>query len=737
MKNFPPPALLIFSIWLTCSMNLRAAAIAPDPAGHWKGAIVISTTSPLDIEVDFARKADQSWQGTIAIPAQNLHGFELNPVKVGGSTVTFAMPGLPGAPQFSGKLSDDAKTISGDFTQGGHTLPLKLERGATKDPAAIAKKLVGAANDGDIETLKKMLEEGADINCHTPDGVTPLFAASIRGHKETYTFLLSKGADARAPHSTPEAMVDALFTRCFDQDGPGATVLVARDGKILFEKGYGLADIEQRVPVTTATKFRIGSITKQFTSACILRLQEAGKLRVTDLLATYYPDFPRGKEVVLQRLLTHTSGIHSYTETPDFLAGVTKPVTPAALLSSIKNFPYDFNPGAKWSYSNSNYVILGDIVETVSGQNYGDFLQKAFFDSLGMTSTGVYHNDTPPSDAALGHSFKNGRYEKALDWDMSWAGGAGSLYSTVEDLYRWNEGVFGHKVLNDVSLAAAFSPVITEENKNEKEDEGYGFGWMTSRFRGARKISHGGGLHGFLANLCRLPDQNFTVVVLTNSFPQTPGTDPEMLSRDVIEFYFGSDLAVQPVETVNTSVPSTALATIVGRYDYGQAIVVVTQEGDRMFAQMGLQPRFEIFPKSETEFIWKGVDAQVTFIKDANGKVVRAIHHQSGLTIHAPRLEDIVEIKLDEAHSAPILGQYTVGLDTILTISREDGHLYAQSTGLPRFELGAMSDTEFFVKEVNVQLTLVKDTNGNVTKLIRHQNGKTQEFLKVKPPIPL
>jgi CubicO group peptidase (beta-lactamase class C family) len=735
MKLFHLPALLLLSLPLMCGLTLRAADAAPNLAGHWEGTIVRPAT-PFDIEVDFVHAADKSWQGTLAFPARGLHGLELNSVRVDGTAITFATAGGSEASQFVGKLADDSKTISGDFTQGGQKFPFKLERGVTKDPEAIARKLVGAAGTGDIETLKKMLDQGADINCHTPEGLTPLLAARIKGQKEAYDFLLSKGADANAPLPAPEVLVDALFAHHFDQDGAGAAVLVARDGKILFEKGYGMADIEKKVPVTTATKFRIGSITKQFTAASILRLQEAGKLRVTDPVAKYFPDFPRGKEVILQRLLTHTSGIHNYTDEPDFMDGVTKPVAPATLLSSIEKFSYDFNPGAKWSYSNSNYVILGDIVEKVSGQNYGNFLQQTFFDPLGMNATGVYHNDAPPADAAIGYSYKNGRYEKSLDWDMSWASGAGSLYSTVEDLYRWNEGLFGHKVLDSESLAAAFTPVVTEENKNDKHDDGYGYGWMISRFRGAREISHGGGLHGFVTNLLRLPDQNFTVVVLTNSFPQKPGTNPETLSSNIVEFYLGSELAPMPPKPSEVSVPSAALAAIVGRYDFGGMLAVVTREGDRVFVQLGLQPRFELFPMSETEFFLKVVDAQVTFVKDANGKVVGLINHQNGHTVHAPRLKDTVEIQLDDAQTAPILGEYTVGPDRTMTISREDGRLYAQLTGQPKLELGAISDTEFFLKVVNARLTFAKDAKGNVTSVTLHQKGRTHEWPKVKPATP-
>lgn len=599
-----------------------------------------------------------------------------------------------------------------------------------KQSEAVAAKLVSAAGAGDIETLSKMLDHGVNINSRTSEGLTALLAARIRGQKEAYDFLAQKGADAQIPLPAPEVLVDALFKRSFSKDGAGAAVLVARDGKILFEKGYGLADIEHGIAVTPATKFRIGSITKQFTAASILRLQEAGKLKVSDPLSKYYPDFPRGGEVTLERMLNHTSGIHSYTERPGFYAGVTKPVAPAALVAEIEKYPFDFNPGEKWAYSNSNFFILGEIVAKVSGESYEAYLQQTLFAPLGMTATGIYHNDSPPVGAAVGYSFANGAFRRAIDWDMSWAGGAGSLYSTVEDLYRWYEGVFGQKVLNPESLAAALTPGVTEENKNDSRDSGYGYGLHITRFRGAREISHGGGLHGFLTNVLRLPDKKLTVVVLTNSFPQKPSSLPAALSYLIVEAYIGAELGSPPLPA-RTAVPASALAAIVGRYDYRQAILDVTQEGDHVYARLGGQPRFEIFPKSETEFFWKVVDAQVTFNKDASGKVVSATHHSNGGTIHAARLADVVEVKLDDASTEPLLGTYDVGAGDG-TITREAGRLYLQVTGQPKFELGATSETEFFIRQIPGELTVVKDANGNVKSLILHRHGRTLEWPKAK-----
>ncbi len=530
---------------------------------------------------------------------------------------------------------------------------------------------------------------------------------------------------------SPEKQADALFDGLIKADAAGAAVLVAQNGKILFEKGYGLADMEHHAAVTTETKFRIGSITKQFTAAAILKLQEQGKLSVPDKLSKYIPDFPRGDEVTLHHLLTHTSGIHSFTSKPDFMRLVTNTTTIGDLINSFKNDPYDFDPGTKWIYDNSGYVLLGYIVEKVSGETYESFMRKTFFQPLGMTNTGVYRSGLALAHEALGYGYKDGKFERAVNWDMSWAGGAGALYSTVEDLYRWNEGLFSGKVLDEASLKAAFTPVKTKENQNDDPGDGYGYGWGVSKLRGLREISHGGGLNGFSSFLSRLPTEKFTVAILANSAPGMPKVEPGALAHKLVEIYLADRLAPGPV--ANMDVSPKAFDAVVGRYDYGGPILTVTREGDHLFAQLSGQPKIEIFAASETNFFWKVVEAQVTFVKDKSGKVVKALHHQNGHTIDAPRLKDLVEAKVDPAVYDSVLGKYDYGQgQAIMTVTREGNRLFAQLTSQPKFEIFPKSETEFFWKVVDAQVTFVKDEKGKVTKAIHHQNSQTFDAPKLE-----
>jgi len=638
-------------------------------------------------------------------------------------------------------LQTDDDVVPVQFQAGTNRLVLKIKNvtGAWAFICRVlgkqtqADNLSRAAVMGDLDRVKRYLALGVDVDGRNKVGLTAAQSARLHGQTELVNYFAAQGANTRLKLPPAAERVEAFFSRLAETNIPGLAVLVAQDGKVLFEKGYGLADRTHEVPVSPQTKFRIGSITKQFTSAAILKLQEQGKLSVTDKLSKYIPDFPRGAEVTLQHLLTHTSGIHSYTDKPDFMATVTQPVKTEELIKSFKNDPYDFDPGAKWHYDNSGYFLLGYIVEKVSGMGYGDFLRQTLFEPLGMTNTGVYRSDLKLENEALGYSFENNQFNYALNWDMSRAGGAGSLYSTVEDLYRWNESVFNGKVLSEASLKSAFTPVKTAENKSDTSKDGYGYGWAINHLRGAEEISHGGGLQGFSSYLLRLPSEHFTVVVLANALPGPPGINPGPLCHNVAELCLGDTLEPIFAPKVDRSLSADALKALVGRYDYGIGIMTVTRDGQHLFAELAGQPRLEIFPKSESEFFWKAVDAQVTFVKDSSGKVTKAVHHQSGQTIEAPRLADISEAEVDPSIFDALLGRYDYGEGkAILTVTRSGNHLYAQMTGQSKFEIFPKSESEFFWKAVDAQVTFVKDSAGKVTKAIHHQAGHTLEASKME-----
>ncbi|MCL4708100.1 serine hydrolase [bacterium] len=633
---------------------------------------------------------------------------------------------------------DDLFSLS--FKKGKNQLLLKVQNmeqawgfcARVIGPTLFTEKLISYTERGNLDALKLLLAHGADANSKTKFGLTALHAAKINGREGAAKLLLEKGADATIAMPAPEALVDAIFTEATTGETPGAAVLVAQNGKIIYQKGFGFANLEHRVPITTETKFRIGSITKQFTASAILKLQEAGLLSVQDPLMKFMRDYPRGNEVTIHHLLTHTSGIHSYTSKPDFMQTVTVEVKPESLITSFKNDKYDFDPGTQWRYNNSGYFLLGHLVAKLTNESYASYLKKTFFEPLNMKDTGVHRWSDILAHEATGYSYLDGKFQKAQNWDMSRAGGAGALYSTVTDLYRWNEAVFNGKVLSEKNLAAAFTPVTLKDgSKPQTAGDGYGYGWSISDFRGTKEIAHGGGLHGFVTSLARYPEHNMTVSVLTNCAPSRD-LNPGGLTREIAQIYLWEKMKSQE-SYATAAVDPKLYDAYLGKYEYpGGAILTITRDGNKLLAQLTGQPQFEIFPRSETEFFWKVVDAQITFVKNEKGEVIHGIHRQGGQTLTVPRLKEETPAQIDPAVYVAYVGEYELAPGVIITVTKEGAQLFVQLTGQPKFEIFPRSETEFFLQVVKADIKFVKDTAGKVASLILKQGGVEQTARKIK-----
>lgn len=288
------------------------------------------------------------------------------------------------------------------------------------------------------------------------------------------------------------------------------SVLIAKGGKVILEKGYGMANIELGVPNGPDTKFRLGSITKQFTATAILQLEEQHKLSVTDAACKYIAECPDSwKAITIHQLLSHTSGIPSYTSDPQFMKPkfMRIPLTPMEILMLSKDKPLDFPPGEKWRYDNSGYIFLGIIIEKVSGENYAEYLHEHIFAPLDMQDTGYDVSAAILKNRAAGYGSSRGGFHNSEYLDMSLPYAAGSLYSTVRDLYRWDRALYIDKVLTKASRDKMWTPV-----KND-----YGYGWGIKPEHGHKQIAHGGGINGFSTFISRYPDDDAVVIVLSNN----------------------------------------------------------------------------------------------------------------------------------------------------------------------------------------------------------------------------
>jgi CubicO group peptidase (beta-lactamase class C family) len=293
------------------------------------------------------------------------------------------------------------------------------------------------------------------------------------------------------------------------------TVLVAKDGAVVLDKAYGMANLELDVPNMTATKFRLGSITKQFTAAAILLLEERGKLKVDDRIKTYLPDQPMSWDrITIYNLLTHTSGIANFTSLPTYNAGKAHYATPQMTAESLRDRVLDFGPGEKMSYSNSGYLVLGAIIEKIAGQSYEKFLVENFFTPLGMNDTGYDSNTALIKRRASGYTRSGSEYLNAPYIHMSVPHAAGALYSTTGDLLKWEQALFAGKVISKASVDRMITPF-----KND-----YALGLSSALDKsGRRVIAHGGGIDGFNTFMAYYPESRTVVIVLSNVNGPVPG----------------------------------------------------------------------------------------------------------------------------------------------------------------------------------------------------------------------
>src|SRR5690242_12562249 len=275
------------------------------------------------------------------------------------------------------------------------------------------------------------------------------------------------------------------------------SVLVAKGDQIILSKGYGFANLEWQVPNSPDSKFRLGSVTKQFTAACILILEERGKLKIDDAIKKYMPDAPAAwDKITFFHLLTHTSGIPSFTGFPDYASTEAIATTPEKLVARFRDKPLEFQPGEKWNYSNSGYVLLGYLIERISGQSYEKFVQENIFTPLGMKDSGYDSNSAVIAHRASGYTLTPNGTVNAGFVHMSIPFSAGALYSTTEDLLRWEQGLFGGKVLSAASLQKMTTPFKSD----------YAFGLQVRTVSGHKVIDHGGGIEGFNTELAYYPD---------------------------------------------------------------------------------------------------------------------------------------------------------------------------------------------------------------------------------------
>lgn len=416
----------------------------------------------------------------------------------------------------------------------------------------------------------------------------------------------------------PTARMQQIIQASVDNKAFMGTVLVAKDGKTIINQGYGSADLEWNIPNTPSAKFRLGSLTKQFTAASILLLEERGKLKVEDPVSKYIPAAPAAwSKITIYNLLTHTSGIPSFTSFPDYATTEWKDTTPTELVARFRDKPLDFEPGAKFSYSNSGYVLLGYLIEKISGQTYADFLQQNIFTPLNMTDTGIDSNAAIIPQRAQGYTPSKQGIHHSGYISMTIPLSAGAIYSTTGDLLKWEQALYGGKLLTPASLTKMTTPFKSD----------YAFGLSVRTVDGHKLITHNGGIEGFNTSLNYYPDDKLVVVVLSN----LNGNAPDQIANNLGKVALGQTVTL-PSERKEVSVSSTILADYAGTYQMNPNLnnVIAVKDG-HLTTKLGQQPEIDLFAESDTRFFLKVVDAEIEFFRDpTTHAVTRLVIYQNG-----------------------------------------------------------------------------------------------------------
>lgn len=381
------------------------------------------------------------------------------------------------------------------------------------------------------------------------------------------------------------------------------TVLVASKDRVLFQQAYGLADRAKNVPNARETKYWIGSMSKPITAVAVMALRDRRKLRLEDSVCVYMAPCPEAwKDIKIENLLTHTSGVADIVKFPDFLTFRTKPHTPQQLVELIGSRAASFEPGGKFEYSNSNFILLGAVIEKVTGGPYITFMKKGVFGPAGMKATG--YDEKPPRGTAIGYVRDGEGFRVAEETAMSVRFSAGGLYSTVDDLWALNRALQAGKVLK----AATVEEMWTDRG------HGYGYGWMPDvDEKKRRSVGHSGRIDGFASSMRLFPDENLFIAVLSN----VNGTNTERMAGVLAAIAHGEPFKM-PRERKFVVVPSSSLAEYDGKYRLPWGLVlVVTHDGDRLFGRAEQEKKpTEWKAESDTLFYVPPADLNIEFVKE-------------------------------------------------------------------------------------------------------------------------
>jgi len=521
----------------------------------------------------------------------------------------------------------------------------------------------------------------------------------------------------------PEKVFDQLIESQYKPGEPGATVLVAKGGEVIYRRAFGMANLELNVPMKPEMVFEIGSMTKQFTAVSILMLMERGKLSLSDEITRFIPDYPtQDNKITIHHLLTHTSGIKSYTSMMEWAPLWRKDLTPTEMIDVFRNQPMDFGPGEKYLYNNSAYFLLGYIIEKASGLTYQQFLEENIFKPLLMKDSYYGSQKQIIPNRAAGYQNQDG-FTNAEYLSLTQPYSAGSIMSNVDDLLKWQIAIRDNKLVKNESIRLAFA----DYKLNDGKPIHYGYGWGLNDINGSSTIEHGGGIFGYTTNGIWLPKEDVYVVMLTNR----DDVSPSDISTRLAAIAIGKPY---PDAAEGIAIKSESIKNLAGVYEFEDgSIRTIIYEDGVMYSQRQGSSRFKLIPVAENKFAYENSFSALEFTGTRNGKQTVVFKNRIDQTIGSKTDKVLAEkevISLQPDQMQPFVGEYEIQPGFSLMVTLENGHLMTQATGQEKFEIFPESPVKFFLKVVDAQLVFQRNTDGKVDSLILYQGGAEIKAMK-------
>lgn len=525
---------------------------------------------------------------------------------------------------------------------------------------------------------------------------------------------------------TLEQQVDAYLKAEYKTGEPGVSFLIAKDGEPIYQKAFGMANLELNVPMTPKNVFEIGSITKQFTAVAILMLEEQGKLKVEDTITKYIPDYPTtGKKITVHQLLNHTSGIKSYTDMATFRTLARTDISPKELIEVFKNETMDFEPGEQFKYNNSGYILLGYINEVASGQSYADFIEVNIFKKLGMNASSYGSMKDIVINRASGYSNTETGYSNADYLSLTLPYAAGSIMSTTEDLLKWQNALNANTLIKKTSYEKA----ILGSTLNNGEHITYDYGLGEDNVNGSKSIQHVGGIFGYTTMGIYLPEEKIFVSGLTNCDCK----DITGVTTRIAAMAIGKPF---PDKKDAISLSEDDLKKWVGAYQFDDNVVrYVTFENGQLYSQREGSTKLGIYPMSKSNFIFESGTTSYDF-DEKDGKK-QAQFTNGGTTLVGIETEKMpISNKQSVILSPEILKQYVGTYELqpgfVMQVTTLENQIFVQLTGQPQFEIFAEKEDAFFFKVVEARLVFDKNKEGNVSNVTLYQGGREIPAKKIE-----